>query len=154
MAIIRFGDRPFFRNPWIEFERMRREMDQLARGIVNEEWGGEPPNVYPALVVSETKDDLVVEAEIPGVAPEDLEISVEGDTLTIKGERRPLVVEEKISYHRQEIEYGRFNRAISLPTRINSENVTAKTADGILRITLPKVEEVKPKTIRVEAVKE
>ncbi|MEW6426758.1 MAG: Hsp20/alpha crystallin family protein [Thermodesulfobacteriota bacterium] len=149
MAIIRFGDRPFFRNPWIEFERMRREMDQLTRGIAHEGWGGEAPNVYPALVVSETKDAIHVEAQIPGVAPEDLEISVEGETLTIKGERRAVTVGEKVSYHRREIEYGRFNRAINLPTRISAEKVTAKAADGILSIVLPKVEEVKPRTVKV-----
>lgn len=154
MAIIRFGDRPFFRNPWIEFERMRREMDQLARGIVAGGTCVESATVYPALMIYETKDALHVEAEIPGVTPEDLEISVEGDTLSIKGERHPSTAEEKPSYHRREIEYGRFNRSINLPTRILAEKVTAKAADGILTITLPKVEEVKPKTVKVEAARE
>ena len=150
MAIVRFADRPYYRNPWAEFEKMRRDMDLLTRGMLG---GGtlnrERANVYPALLISEDEQAIYVEAEVAGVRPEDIDISLEGETLTIKGERKPLTPEEKVSYHRREVEYGMFNRAVTLPTRINGDKITARSADGILYITLPKAEEVKPKKISV-----
>ena len=149
MAIVRFSDRPYYRNPWAEFEKMRREMDFLTNRVM----GGRPTrqeaNVYPALLISEDEHAIYVEAEVAGVRPEDVDISVEGETLTIKGERKPSTPEEKVSYHRREVEYGSFNRAVTLPTRINTEKVSARAEDGILYITLPKAEEVKPKKITV-----
>lgn len=149
MAIIRFTDRPFFRNPWTEFEKMRREMDMLTRGVAGGSAGGEVPTVYPALVVSENEATVFVRAEMAGVKAADLDISVEGETLLIKGERKPAGADEKVSFHRREIEYGRFSRAITLPTRINLEAIGATMKDGILSITLPKAEEVKPRQVRV-----
>lgn len=148
MAIIQFTDRPIFRNPWAEFEKMRREMDMLARGMAGVP-AGEAATVYPALAVSEDESTVYVRAEVAGVKPADVSVAVEGDTLTIKGERKPFATEEKVSYHRREIEYGRFSRAITLPTRVNAEAVAATLKDGILAISLPKAEEVKPRQIKV-----
>jgi len=149
MAIIRFGDRPFYRNPWIEFERVRREMDELARGLMGGGDGRENPTVYPALSITEDENAIYIEAEVAGVAPDAIEISLEGDTLTLKGERTPAQLQEKVSYHRREVEYGKFNRAVSLPTRIDAEKVEAQSVNGILCITLPKAEDVKPRQIKV-----
>lgn len=149
MAIVRFGDRPYYRNPWAEFEKMRREMDFLSKRMQGGGPNPEHANVYPALLISEDENAIYVEAEVAGVRPEDAEISIEGETLTIKGERKAPVLEEKVSYHRREVEYGTFNRAVTLPTRINVEKITARSVDGILYITLPKAEEVKPKKISV-----
>lgn len=149
MAIVRFGDRPYYRNPWAEFEKMRREMDLLTSGMSGGRPAREQANVYPALLISEDARTIYVEAEVAGVRPEDIDISVEGETLTIKGERKPLTPEDKVSYHRREVEYGLFNRAVTLPTRINVDKISARSADGILYITLPKAEEVKPKRISV-----
>ncbi len=151
MAVIRFGDRPFYRNPWVEFEKIQQEMDRLARGFMHGgDRGRERATVYPPLNISEDENNIYVQAEVAGVAPEDLDISLEEDTLTIKGQRRPVPVEEKVSYHRREVEYGRFNRAVTLPTRVKADGVTARSRDGILTITLPKVEEVKPRRIMVQ----
>ena len=69
--------------------------------------------------------------------------------LALKGERKPAEAEEKVSFHRREIEYGKFSRAVSLPTRIKADKTQARIADGILHITLPKAEEAKPKKISV-----
>jgi len=124
----------------------------LSRRVLG---GGPHPdraNVYPALLISEDEDAIHVEAEVAGVRPEDVEISIEGETLTIKGERKTPTLEEKVSYHRREVEYGTFNRAVTLPTRINVDKISARSADGILFITLPKAEEVKPKKISVAVV--
>ena len=151
MAIVRFTDRPFFGNPWAEFERMRREMDSLRRWF-----SGDFPTVatavYPALNISEDQDNIYVRAEVPGVMPADLDISVEGETLLVKGERKPCTGEGEVSYHRREIECGSFSRAVTLPIRVLVEKISAASKDGILTITLPKAEEVKPKQIKVDVV--
>jgi len=149
MTIVRLTDNPFYRNPWAEFEKMRREFDMLTRGMFNGRQAGERANVYPALIICEDDQNLYVEAEITGVKPEDLEISIEGEALTLKGERKPAMDEGKTSYHRREIEYGKFNRAVALPSRIIVDKTEASIVDGILRITLPKAEEAKPKKISV-----
>ncbi len=151
MAIIRFTDRPFFRNPWLDIERLRRDMDMMMHGLGTDEpgqyVGGE---VYPALNISEDSDNVYVRAEVPGVAGVDLDISVEGETLILKGERRACSTDETLSYHRREIECGSFSRAITLPTRIQVDKVKAKSSNGLLIVTLPKAEEAKPKQISVK----
>lgn len=149
MAIVRFGDRPYYRNPWAEFEKMRREMDLFSKRVLGGGPKAEHANVYPALLISEDANAIYVEAEVAGVRPEDAEIFIEGETLTIKGERKAPAQEEKVSYHRREVEYGTFNRAVTLPTRIDVDKISARSEDGILYITLPKAEEVKPKKITV-----
>lgn len=151
MAIIRFVDRPFFRNPWADLERMRRDMDALFKDFSADAGGYGGATVYPALNISEDAGNIYVRAEIPGVGAADLDISVENQTLTLKGERKACTAAERASYHRREIECGRFNRAISLPTRVEVEKVTAKSTNGILTITLPKAGEVKPRQIAVKA---
>lgn len=150
MAIIRFTDRPLFRNPWADFERMRREFDSLFQGLSRDYPGPAGSTVFPALNVSEDANHLYVRAEIPGLKAADLDISVEGDTLTISGERTTCPTEQKLSYHRREIECGRFSRAITLPTRVNPDQVGAGFVDGVLTITLPKAEAVKPRKIEIK----
>ena len=149
MAIIHFGERPLARNPWAEFERMRRDFENFTRLLSGETADYRKPTVYPTLNISEDKDNIYVKAEIPGVHSEDLEISIEGETLAIKGERKAPAEKEKVSYHRRELEYGKFNRSITLPTRVAIEKISARTENGILSICLPKAEEVKPRQITV-----
>ena len=150
MAIIRFTDRPLFRNPWADFERMRREFDSLFQGLATEYPRRAGANVFPALNISEDAQALYVRAEIPGVKGADLDISVEGDTLTISGERTTCPADIKLSYHRREIECGRFSRAITLPARVDHNKVGAQYQNGILTITLPKAEEAKPRKIEIK----
>lgn len=149
MAIIRFGERPFYRDPWVEFERISREMDRLARGLYGEPSGGGRATVYPAVNIAEDENNIYVRAEIAGVTPDAIDLSIEGDTLTIKGERKTPATSENVSYHRQEVEYGHFSRAISLPKRVDTGRVEARSENGILHLTLPKAEEVKPRRIQV-----
>lgn len=151
MAIVRFGDQRFFRNPWADFERMRRDLDALFQGAVPGAARGMGATVFPALNVSEDSGHIYVRAEIPGVPAGEVEISVEGDTLTIAGERKTCTLEEKHSYHRRELECGRFSRAVTLPTRADVDKVSATATDGIVTITLPKAEEAKPRQIKVNA---
>ncbi len=149
MAIIRFTDRPGSTNPWVEFERIRQGLDQLSRNFLTREepYGG--ATVFPALNVYEEKETLVIKAELPGVKAENLDISFEGDTLTIKGRREPYHNGEKVSYHRREIESGNFSRAVTLPIKVNPDTITAKLQNGILVITMEKAADVKPRQVNV-----
>lgn len=147
MALIRFTERPQFRNPWAEFERIRRGLDELSQNLMAEGKTYVHASVYPPLIMYETKDALIVKAELPGIGSEDLDISIEGETLTLQGKKETTQNEEKVSYHRREIKTGNFSRAIALPTKVNMDNISAKLVDGILTLTLNKREEAKPKQI-------
>jgi len=148
MAIIRFADRPMFYNPWAEFEKLRREMNTFTN-FFDMEGMAPSAQVYPALNITEDKDNIYVRAEIPGVQAADLDIAVEGDSLVIKGERKACATEEKASYHRREIECGRFSRAVTLPVKVKVDNIRAESRNGVLKITMPKAEEIKPRQIKV-----
>lgn len=150
MAIVRFADQKLFRNPWADFERMRRELDALFQGRGVEAGGNAAgATVFPALNISEDSLHIYVRAEIPGVPASEVDISIEGDTLTIRGERKTCSANEKYSYHRRELECGNFSRAVALPAKVQVDKVAAKAKDGIITITLPKAETVTPRQIKV-----
>lgn len=142
-------------SPWrpFEFEKMRREMDRLwdsffegkpARRAREEgEW-------LPSLDVSETKGDLVVKAELPGIDPKDIDISLNEGVLTIKGEKKQEKEEKEEGYHLIERSYGSFTRSIRLPQEVQSEKINASYKNGVLKITLPKSEEAKKKEIKIK----
>lgn len=151
MAIIRFTDRPGFRNPWAEFERIRQSLDQLSHNYPNEDvqFGG--ATVFPPVNMYEEKEHLVIKAEIPGVKTEDLEISLEGETLTLKGTRKPQTVGDQTSFHRREIERGTFSRALAMPLKVDPDNVSAVLKNGVLTVTVGKASEVKPRRIQISS---
>jgi HSP20 family protein len=103
----------------------------------------------PALDLSETADGYLVEAALPGVKPEDVEITVENNVLTIKGEARQEVDEQKRNFHRVERRFGSFQRTIGLPTTVKADAIQASLTNGVLRLEIPKAEEVKPRKISV-----
>jgi HSP20 family protein len=132
---------------------LRRGMDDLFG-----RWFGETPfgslspavaSFTPAVDLWETPEAYVLCATLPGVSKEDLELEVTGDTISIKGERKPATQESNIIYHIQNIGYGRFSAAYSLPAHIDASGVTADYVDGVLTMTLPKVETAKTRTIKV-----
>jgi HSP20 family protein len=129
---------------------MQREMNRLFSSLAGR--GAQPfrSDVFPHVIVSEDADNLYVRTELPGMLPDEIEISVEGDTVTLRGERK-LQVAENVNYHRREREAGRFRRIFSLPVRVNADAVTALFKDGVLKITLPKAEEAKPKQIQIKS---
>ncbi len=104
----------------------------------------------PAVDVSETADTIEVKAEIPGVDAKDIDISLTGDTLTIKGEKREEEKKEEENYMRVERRYGGFRRMVSLPASVDPAKVNAKCKDGVLRITMEKKEETKAKPIDIK----
>ena len=104
----------------------------------------------PDIDVAETDNDIIVKAEIPGVDPKNIDISIMDDTLTIKGEKKEEKEEKGKSYHRVERSYGSFTRTINLPSHVLKDKVEAKEHQGVLEITLPKMEKAKAKKITVK----
>ena len=99
----------------------------------------------------QTNDEVVVKAALPGVKPEEVQINVTGDILTIKGEVKQKEEKKEKSWHIQEHHWSAFERSVMLPTGVVSDRAKADFKDGILTVTLPKSEEVRPKTITIKA---
>jgi len=104
----------------------------------------------PLVDVYETKDEIVVTADLPGVKEKEIDVSLVGDLLTIKGERRHEQERKDESLHRVERAYGAFERQITVPMPIQADKVRALFKEGVLEIHLPKAEEVKPKQVKIE----
>jgi HSP20 family protein len=129
-------------------------MDRLfEESFIRPSAGRLAPLSVGALAVDmyETDQDVVIKSSVPGVKTEDLDITITGDTLTIKGETKTEEKVERANYIRQERRYGAFCRSLILPTTIVTEKAKAEFENGVLTLTLPKAEEVKPKTIKVKA---
>ena len=103
----------------------------------------------PSVDISETDADITVTAECPGLTKDDVKISLQDNVLTLKGEKKVEKEEKKKNYHRLERTFGQFQRSFVLPTTVQSAKVNASFKDGVLTITLPKVEEAKPKEIAI-----
>jgi len=104
----------------------------------------------PAVDVKETADQIVIKAEVPGMDAQDINISVTGDVLTIKGEKKAEREEKEENYHLVERSYGSFSRSLAMPAAVDLDKIEAKYDKGVLIITCPKKEEVKPKAIEVK----
>ncbi|HOO97583.1 MAG TPA: Hsp20/alpha crystallin family protein [Caldisericia bacterium] len=140
MAIIKFDP---VRNP-LEFA------NEINRRVMRDLYGENGNAWRPSLDVSETNDSYVVKAEVPGVLSGDIDIEVHDDVLTVTGERKEEKVDEKEEGHVKEIFYGKFSRSIRLPMPIEVDDVKAKFENGILKVTLPKSEKVKPRKIAID----
>ncbi|HXG42795.1 MAG TPA: Hsp20/alpha crystallin family protein [Dehalococcoidia bacterium] len=140
-------------DPWEEFRAIRRSMDRLWEELMGRrEPGAAVEEVYTFPVdVYETDDALVVRAALPGLRPEDVDISLQGDQLTIRGEYRHEAKEEKGNYHRRELRYGTFARSVTLPVQVDADKAEAVFEHGMLTVKLPKAPEVRPKSIKVKA---
>jgi HSP20 family protein len=140
-------------NPFKDIEKTRSEMDRLwdtflfgrpkTSGLAEEEW-------QPAMDVSETESELVVNVEIPGMDPEDIDVSLSEGTLLIKGEKKPEAEEKEADYHLIERNYGTFIRSIPLPAGVQRDKISASYKNGILTIVLPKSEGAQKKEIKVK----
>jgi HSP20 family protein len=108
-------------------------------------------DAYFPIDLYETNDEVVVKASLPGVKPDDIDISVTGQLLTLKGESREEREENTQNFYRRERRTGTFVRQVSLPTEVESDKAEATFENGVLRLSLPKAEAVKPKTIKVHA---
>ncbi len=135
-------------------ERLRRDMDEL----VNRMFEGLAPTLtaadegfVPRLDVRETADAIEVVAEVPGLKAEDIKVELNGDLLTISGEKRDERKSEEGSFHVVERRFGKFSRTIRLPVEVEREKIEAVHKDGVLTITLPKAEKATATTIEVKA---
>jgi len=137
------------RSSYEELDRMRREMDHLLNGYRSLFTRESNAGVFPLINVTEDKDHYYVRAELPGIKSDEIDISVTQGTLTISGERKIPAENESAKYHRREREAGKFNRAINLPGQIDTQKVEVKNIDGILTVTLPKAEALKPRKISI-----
>jgi HSP20 family protein len=107
----------------------------------------------PPVDVLEEKDSIRIMAELPGVKPEDVKISLEGNVLTIHGTKQQIAEEQTERVHRYERSYGAFERTFTLPATVDAANIKAGYENGVLTVTLPKVEQAKPRQIEVQVAK-
>lgn len=107
----------------------------------------------PAVDVSETDDAVMVQAEVPGMDPSEIDVSLEGNVLTIKGEKKDEREEKGENFHRVERQYGTFIRSVQLPTEVVAEKVSASFRNGVLEVRLPKSEDAKPKRVAIDVKK-
>jgi HSP20 family protein len=139
--------------PLRDFETMRREMDRFWDSFFEvgsrrrTEEGGE---WFPSLDVSETKSDIVVKAELPGLDPKDIDISLSDGSLTIKGERKQEKEEKEEDYHLIERSFGTFTRMVRLPKEVKKDKISASYKNGMLKVILPKAEEAKAKEVKIK----
>jgi HSP20 family protein len=144
---------------WDPFQDLRSAQDEMtqmspmlahALGLQGQQQGSGTATAWaPALDISERKDAYLVTVELPGLKPEDLDITMEDGLLTIQGERQFTADSSKEQFHRVERRYGAFRRSITLPAHVLAEQIEASFEDGVLLILVPKAEEAKPKRIQV-----
>jgi HSP20 family protein len=130
-------------DPFARLRDLQREVNSIFNSYERN------AEVFPAVNIYSNSDELIFTAELPGVEPDDIDISVVQGQLTISGEKKNITGSEDDKCHRQERFNGKFSRSFRLPFDVNNEKVTAKYQNGILKITLPRLEETKPKKIKV-----
>jgi HSP20 family protein len=126
--------------------RLNRMMDEALSGWTGESVGS---GWTPTVDVREDKEHLTIMLDLPGVKPEDVKLSLEGQVLTIRGEKRQVTEQNDERWHRYERTYGTFERSFTLPSTVDPERIQAATEHGVLTITLPKVERARPREIPV-----
>jgi HSP20 family protein len=141
--------RPKFDSPFADFDQVRREMLRLLDTFAGDTLRDRGAGVFPPVNISQDTDNFYARAEVPGINPDELEVSVVQNRVSLAGKREIQREQGRVSYHRKERAEGSFNRTLTLPTEIDAQRVEAKYADGILTLTLPKAEEAKPRQIKV-----
>jgi len=145
MSIVRY-------DPFRDLRSLQDEVNRLFSTNLNRVFGDEGiargawnPNVD----IYENKDQIVIEAELPGMSREDFDLSFENNVITLRGERRFEKKDDSDNYHRVERSYGSFTRSFTLPPTVSGEGISAEYRNGVLRVTLPKREEVKARRIEI-----
>lgn len=145
MSIVRY-------DPFRDLRSLQDEVNRLFTTNLSRAFGDEGiarGAWNPSVDIYENKDQIVLEAELPGMRREDFDLSIENNVITLRGERRFEKKEESDNYHRVERSYGSFTRSFTLPQTVTAEGATAEYRNGVLRVTLPKREEVKARKIEI-----
>ncbi len=150
MAIMRFD--PFRNDPFRELSLLQREMNRLFDRMTTNGDGETEVAGYsfiPAAEIHETPEEIKLRIEVPGIEANDLDVKVTNEAVAITGERKSEIKQDEKGVKRSEFRYGRFQRVIPLPTRIQNDKVQADFNNGVLCLTLPKAEEEKNKVVTV-----
>ena len=131
-------------------DRMNRLFEEANRGWKSDEGPGTTA-WSPAVDIFETEDEIIVKAEVPGMGRKDIDLSLENNVLTLKGDRRFQKETKEENYHRIERSYGSFTRSFSIPAMVNEDKIRADYNDGVLSISLPKKERAQAKQIKITA---
>ncbi len=137
--------------PMREMMTLREAMDRLFDDAFTRPFSLSGVSTVPAIDLYQTDDEVVVKAALPGYTPEDVQISVTGEHLTLRGEYKRENGHENATYHLREQRSGSFERSVTLPTHVQTDRARAEFENGILTIVLPKSDAVKPKTINIKA---
>jgi HSP20 family protein len=146
MSIVRY-------DPFRDLRTLQEEVNRLFSTNLTRSFGEEAIGRgawSPSVDIYENKDQIVLEAELPGMKKEDFDLSIENNVITLRGERQFEKKEDNDNYHRVERSYGAFTRSFTLPQTVSSEGATAEYQNGVLRVTLPKREETKARRIEVK----
>jgi len=154
MALIPYRRNDWLADPFSELENLQKEMNRLfdfsfarrPRGdstLLGGQWS-------PAIDVYDSKDNILVKADLPGLTKDEIEVSIQDDNLIIKGEKKKDTEVKEENYYRTERFYGSFYRTVELPAQVEADKVDAKYEDGVLSLTLPKKEDAKPKKITID----
>jgi HSP20 family protein len=146
MAVIRW-------EPFRDLANLQHRMNQAFDASYQGQQGAEDRAWAPAVDIFEENGNIILKAELPGIEPKDVDVRVENNVLTLKGERHFDGEVKREDYHRVERTYGAFSRSFTLPTVVDTDKIKAEVKDGLLRLTLPKKEEAKPKHISVNVAK-
>ncbi|HUT29297.1 MAG TPA: Hsp20/alpha crystallin family protein [Sedimentisphaerales bacterium] len=140
---------PVHKRPGSDLAMLHRDMDDLFNAF----FGGWPTyehKLWPAIDVAEDDNAIVVKAEVPGCKPDDIDVSVHGNTLTISGEKKHEQEKKEKGYYHVERSYGSFRRDLNLPNDVDPAKIEATCKDGVLSVTLPKAERAKPTKIKIK----
>ena len=136
-------------DPFRDMVDIRQRMDQLMQRSLSG-GDGEQPAFGMEMDVSESEEAYEIEASVPGIKPEDIDVSLEGNVLTIRGKMKAEEEEKGKTYHVRERRVGAFARSITLPTTVDADKIEARYEDGVLKLRLPKAEEARPKRIEIK----
>ena len=140
-------------DPFREVAALQNRVNSLFRDFNEGESSLTTTNFIPAVDIYEDEKRIVLKLEVPGIPEKDLDVTVENNTLVVKGERKFEKEEKEENFHRIERRYGSFSRAFTLPTTVETENIDAKYENGVLKLELKKKPEAQPKQIKVNVNK-
>ena len=153
MALLERSKRRSSLSPFTGLLDIQDEMNKLINNFFGSTDVAEGIDFAPGIDVSETKNEVRVKVDLPGLTEKDVEVNLSGDILTVKGERKEETEEKDENYYRKERVYGTFIRQVQIPKKIKADQVKAKFKNGVLHITLPKAEEAIEKGIKIEVEK-